>query len=395
MHSHLAALLSLLWLLVVCEACPLGNHATAYSPLPNFNQTLFRRNIGTGGYDAPSASELFSIGSTPGGCSSQSAIIDDWVKEAILLHDAVETAYSDYKSDLGLRALWSVYMGIEFNIDGTLLESDTVELRWGSIGGRISDVSQFLAGAGLTDAKTSSPPWLFCSADAGKYIPFDDMVQDENGEYIVFEVDETGEIPTDYLTVGQVFPSVKNSGNGKAFFMNAFNGYNFDYSSFDALCDKPGRYAVTAFPTQATNPGYEEITFAAVDRNVLLCPKTFAPGDGEWHSYSSLADLMTAENYPTVDDTGLSLDRVMPLGTTLYHELYHLGDAAGTTRDPYYKIVDVLRAAGNKAVDIPNNPESFVFFAVAVYLYLNPPEGKEAVLYLGGFPGSITWIKAS
>jgi hypothetical protein len=36
--------------------------------------------------------------------------------------------------------------------------------------------------------------------------------------------------------------------------------------------------------------------------------------------------------------------------------------------------------------DTYRNPESFVFFAMATYMYLNPPEGKDAVLFVGGKP---------
>jgi len=37
-------------------------------------------------------------------------------------------------------------------------------------------------------------------------------------------------------------------------------------------------------------------------------------------------------------------------------------------------------------VYIPNNPESFVLFAVASYIYQNPPAGKNPILFAGGLP---------
>lgn len=39
-------------------------------------------------------------------------------------------------------------------------------------------------------------------------------------------------------------------------------------------------------------------------------------------------------------------------------------------------------AATKKAV--PHNPETYVHFGVAAYVYLNPPQGKDTILYVGG-----------
>lgn len=36
--------------------------------------------------------------------------------------------------------------------------------------------------------------------------------------------------------------------------------------------------------------------------------------------------------------------------------------------------------------DIPFNPESYVYFAVATYVYLNPPDGTDSILYKYGLP---------
>ena len=61
-------------------------------------------------------------------------------------------------------------------------------------------------------------------------------------------------------------------------------------------------------------------------------------------------------------------------------------------------IESILHAARISDVRIPNNPESFVHFAVAAYLYQNPPVApsgsppKPAVVFPGGVPRTIIGI---
>ncbi|KAL7817793.1 hypothetical protein V8C26DRAFT_61011 [Trichoderma gracile] len=35
---------------------------------------------------------------------------------------------------------------------------------------------------------------------------------------------------------------------------------------------------------------------------------------------------------------------------------------------------------------VPHNPETYVHFALAAYVFLNPPEGKDPIMYVGGKP---------
>lgn len=38
---------------------------------------------------------------------------------------------------------------------------------------------------------------------------------------------------------------------------------------------------------------------------------------------------------------------------------------------------------GDPNQDVENNPESFVYFAMAAYIYLNPPPGVSGALFIG------------
>ncbi|KAK3941415.1 hypothetical protein QBC46DRAFT_382650 [Diplogelasinospora grovesii] len=406
MRWSVSALPALAWLLSACEACPLGNrrHSVRDATPTNGNHTLWRRvRIGGGGSgdSAPTTSSLFSVGdgSTPGGCSGQTTTTDAWLNEALLLHQAVETAYDSTQSNPRLMLLWMSFFGIKFNNDGSPNTDDAVtEFLWPSIGNSIAAVSQFLSGGGLINNPGPGNPWIFCSEAAGEYTPFDQPIKDKDGDYAVtdYYLDEAGDVvPTEFLKLGQVYPAQASNSDINAFYMTAFSGYDFDTNGFQTLCGKPSLYAVTAWPQATPNQlvvDEAEIELAQEGRHVLFCPPSFTPGTGAPHSYPSLAQAVSSGNYPTGNqaDLGTSksmpLDKYMPVSATFYHELYHLTDSTGITFDPYYSLKDVLTAGKNQAGDTYRNPESFAFFALAAYMYLNPPSGAEAILFLGGLP---------
>ena len=43
---------------------------------------------------------------------------------------------------------------------------------------------------------------------------------------------------------------------------------------------------------------------------------------------------------------------------------------------------------------VPHNPETYVFFGIAAYVYLNPPQGQDTVLYVGGKSATETAVWA-
>ncbi|KAI1464712.1 uncharacterized protein F4812DRAFT_466949 [Daldinia caldariorum] len=317
-------------LLSVGDACPLGHPVGAQNAYPvSDNQTLWRRvRVGGGGGDdgAPTASSLFNMGDgkTPGDCSGQSGVMNDWLKEAILLHDAVETAYDSTKSNKRLMLLWISFFGIEFNTHEGTPDTD------------------------------------------------DD-----------------------------VFPSQASDSRITAYFIEAFKGYNFEPDTEDSLCGKATLYALTARPQpnpDRTIVEETEIEIGEYDRHIVFCPPSFSPGAGHPHSYPSLSQAVSSDHYPKGDPEDrtsgdMKLDQYLPVSATFYHELYHLADAAGITSDPFYSLTSALNAAkSNGRGETHRNPESFVFFAMAAYMYLNPPQGRDAVLFVGGIPVKASWI---
>lgn len=106
---------------------------------------------------------------------------------------------------------------------------------------------------------------------------------------------------------------------------------------------KKSRYATTARIFQGAGRPYDDgvpnVVFGIAVRNVRFCPLTFNPGPinaGNLHSVPLLASTVAAANYPAGNPAvGPSLDMLVPISGTFYHELYHLTDTLGTTRDPY------------------------------------------------------------
>ncbi|KAK9586639.1 hypothetical protein V6Z92_005589 [Aspergillus fumigatus] len=78
---------------------------------------------------------------------------------------------------------------------------------------------------------------------------------------------------------------------------------------------------------------------------------------------------------------------MMPVSSTLYHELYHLTDD-DNTKDQAYSLDRVIRNArdSSKREGNSHNPETYTLFATAAYLYLNAPQAEEPCLYISGFP---------
>lgn len=122
MYFYLVSLGLPLWLSALATACPLDHHVTRDHQVEQ-NATLFQRNI-----EARASSDLFSMTDGDGGCTPKSSIISGWLDEANLLHDAVKTALTDYSSDLGLRMLWMMYMGVRFDANAALVnDRDNLE----------------------------------------------------------------------------------------------------------------------------------------------------------------------------------------------------------------------------------------------------------------------------
>ncbi|KAI0902968.1 hypothetical protein F4823DRAFT_620357 [Ustulina deusta] len=383
-------------LLASTKASPLGNSPVEDSVIANLTQNLFPRvRVGGGSAQSPkTTAELFLLNDGPGSCNGQTTVIDNWLKEIYLLHDAVEQTYADLDGRTA-ALLWYSFFGVPPR--GT--DSDLYR----AIGGHISRVSQFLAGGGLVKpAKTGEMPRLFCSGEAGEYQNWDQPAKDQNSEPIV-----SSEDPLEYLILADVFPIWSQSFTGVAFWFESFKGYFLDNKDEDDLCamfpdDGKRRYAVTAKPFSEyllpENSQYAR--FGQANRHILLCPTAFSASQGS-HSYPSLAQAVSAGEYPVYgqNDPSKALDKFLTFSATLYHELYHLTDE-NNTNDGGPTLEEIrantvntgpggtaTRADNARRLQNAHNPQSYVYLAMAAYMVQNPPQGKEPILYLG--PGFV------
>ncbi|KAL7946918.1 hypothetical protein V8C42DRAFT_343822 [Trichoderma barbatum] len=264
------------------------------------------------------------------------------------------------------------------------------------IGDRLAAVSEFLAGAGLRNPLVpGEAPRIFCSGEGAELAGLGDATKDKTGEPVVTARDPNTNEPTEYLTIEKTF----NPDTVNIFWMNSFNGYIYlnKYTPDDtAACpvNKGGRsrYAIT---NRGPRPVLleQDVEFGKSNRLIMFCPIAFEPGQwmagklGNSHTYPSLAQAVSPENYPSGDGgalDGLGLDNIMPVGATFYHELYHLTDNQDTS-DFTYKLVEIRQTAmagQGTNTNILQNPETFAFFAMAAYMTVNAPDGVAPIVHL-------------
>lgn len=202
---------------------------------------------------------------------------------------------------------------------------------------------------------------------------YTDIAKDINGNDIIASTDTSTEPPTNsYLKVGDVFPTMEGR-EAIPFWIKQFGSYDFDFGSYNlgfgsqqTLCAKPGRYATTARIFEGIGPfsdGVPNIQFGIAVRNIRFCPLAFNPtgagNTGNYHSATLLATAVTAANYPIGEATDPKLDAIIPISGTFYHELYHLTDTLGTTRDPYCEFLFVshcFRVPSRSSIDALYHP---------------------------------------
>lgn len=285
----------------------------------------------------------------------------------------------------------------------------------------ISRVTKFLSGAGLPNPQVAGEnPRLFCGPEAGEHQPWSEsVVKDHNGQDVVTERDPETQQPTEYLKLGTAFLNTARDPDANAFWFSSFKGYDLDFSGETSLC-AGNRFAKTARPASSWPVIFSDgadFTFGRANRQILFCPRSFSPPTG-FHSYPSLTKAVEEDNYPTagLKDENESLDKMMPVSSTLYHELYHLTDD-DNTKDQACTYLTLLRGLfllfflssihrrltacwtvdsldrvirnardSSKREGNSHNPETYTLFATAAYLYLNAPQAEEPCLYISGFP---------
>ncbi|KAJ5875239.1 uncharacterized protein N7473_012586 [Penicillium subrubescens] len=258
---------------------------------------------------------------------------------------------------------------------------------------RLANVATFLIEGGLVGAKTSDKPNLFCTDDFAVVPKYggNDLALDGNGKEMVISYDEDGDPETGY-TVADVYPHIQAMGdNITPYWVSLLKGYTFATGPYVKLCDKEKRQGITSradsYPnTEAGSP--KRFTYASFNRHMLLCPRSFTNEAGKGpHSQPTVAGLVTSTSYPSKGDAR-SMDRFGTLSCTLYHELFHIVDSAGTDADNgLYDAIKIMLAGKNKDDNLVNAPEPYVLLALAAYMYENPPSGATAMWYwpIGGW----------
>lgn len=182
---------------------------------------------------------------------------------------------------------------------------------------------------------------LFCNDDYAEKKSWLTVARDGNGNEMTYIEDGYEE----EHTIMEVYPNLNDirvagvvsdgqSQNVVPFWVSLLNGYVFAGldDDLESLCAKTTRQALTS--RADVNAGSEAgspsgFTYATFDRHILLCPRSFSPA-GEFHTIDSLDTVVSAARYPTENALQYA---VTTISATLFHELFHMVDTAGTDND--------------------------------------------------------------
>ncbi len=185
-------------------------------------------------------------------------------------------------------------------------------------------------GGGLRKSHAPGKPKLSCSGSDFELQDPSGAVRDRNGKYVVTKKDPETKNPLEYLDFYSAFPSV-GWGSQRVFWCKGFNGYVF--AARDAICGGTTAGCVAPRAAAYSVPGtVRNFKLGKVSRLMVLCERAFQSQRDTSHSFSSLADTVRSDNYPSGDlrKPEYRLDRMVPMSATFYHELYHLTDEDDT-----------------------------------------------------------------
>ncbi|KAJ5541918.1 hypothetical protein N7461_007921 [Penicillium sp. DV-2018c] len=395
MRWSLAGLLPWLSLIHLANGFPLATDLLFDIEEQNLTKTLFPRvrDPGGGSGTTPKTiSELFLLHDGGGSCKSKVDTLDGFLKEARQFHEVVQKAYAE-PSGFNLL-LWHAWFGVQpgpgFKEPAT---DSSNQALWKTIGDHISRVAQFLSGGGLVNPQVPNEnPRLFCGSGAAELQSLDQRVRDHEGKDVVTRRDPETDEPIDYLKLGTLLAEVASHPDTRVFWFDSFKGYDVEGGGNSELCPETGRVAAVSRPKTSWRTLDEDgatFTYGLANRHMLLCPRSFDAEAGKSHPIESLAASMA--NYPKagVKDTATFLDKLLPVGSTFYHELYHLTDNDDTS-DLTYKMGEILEYAADEFIRTKNahNPETYVMFAMAAYLFQKAPSDKLPALYNGPYARS-------
>ncbi|KAK7918375.1 hypothetical protein PG985_010249 [Apiospora marii] len=346
---------------------------------------------------------LFLIEDGPGSCTGQIDTVNFWLEEARELHSTILRAFQEAPKDKALRVLWYCYFGLGFDDDTLELKADAKKLV-GPIEDHLSRVTDFLDNGRLANPqKPDEKPRLFCSGEPFRQESWGSILRDHNGQEVIDEIDtETGYVK--YMTLENFFLGQKDQ-NRAVWWTDKFMGYDFTVRTHPDICPPRDKDGLLLARTSIHNAAWEnndDINRPPVlgesNRHIILCPSVFRDDRGG-HDYPSLRQAVSPDNYPVVvlkgedADINTSIDRLLTISSTLYHELYHLTDNTDT-HDLGYSLIKIFEAVVGKKDGKPmpgqrelncHNPESYVYMAMSAYMYFNKPEGKARALYRGSF----------
>ncbi|RHZ45034.1 uncharacterized protein CDV56_102119 [Aspergillus thermomutatus] len=342
-------------------------------------------------------SELFDLGD--GSCDKAGRIstIDAHLAECVKLINAALTAYHNWQDDAAYRKMFATWLSMEFDEFEDPVEVDEFFTdRWSTIETRLAGVALFLSGGGLVNAKSSDKPSLFCSDDFAVQKTWETTARDGSGEEMVRKRDDEGNIVETY-TIADVYPKIKllqetgeidedeDASKIMPYWVDYLKGYDFSAVGTEKICTKDALYGWTsrADDSPSTEAGnLDGFTFASFNRHILLCPLTFSP-PSQYHGTATLAELVTSAVYP-VANARILPEAYSTISCTLYHELFHLVDSAGTDSDSglYGSLIILDASFTAKKASVVNAPEPYVFFSLASYLYQNAPSGSSAVAFI-------------
>ncbi|KAL2831689.1 hypothetical protein BDW59DRAFT_157655 [Aspergillus cavernicola] len=262
---------------------------------------------------------------------------------------------------------------------------------------RKSQVTHCLSGGHLVNARSNENPNIFCNDQFAEEVEYawEQFAKDATGAEMITGQHRRGRKTG--ITIEEVYPHIQDIAPGTLpWWCPELGGYTFSTGLIESLCAKEGRQALTsradAYPSTVAGSSLG-LTYANFNRHVLLFPSSLTPAGTDSHSQPSVAGLVTSANYPALNDNRL-IDKFGTVSCTLYHEMFHPVDSAGTDRDgpderdangkliQYYAAKTIILANMAGAAQIVNAPEPYVLIALAAYMYRNPPAGKTGLFFV-------------
>ncbi|KAF3402895.1 hypothetical protein DPV78_003615 [Talaromyces pinophilus] len=336
-----------------------------------------------------SQAEIINWDVAAGKCTDDDLkLIDVWFNDAnALLTAALQAVGEKNTGNEDILTFFTSYFGIQWDYSTPgAFKGDNSPVIFSAVRSTLNAMSTFMnsgklsVGAAGSFAATERAPYGYCGVDNYQQWNWN------NEAWFANDFPVTNPVTGNPYSVQDVY--------GKAYSPNVLTPYWAQTESAYLF----GSKANPLCSIEKDEEQNEVVTMAFVARpnNVALIPlegiddtSIFGPSinicdamfDAEGLGYvESLADL----SYPTADAPTM-LDAKLPKGATIFHELTHLvTDYVG---DQWYPLDLCIEFAVNQPTldktSAQNNANSYMFFALAVWYYYNPPGDYVATFYRG------------